>query len=323
MKFALRDDDLNYFFSPKDIDKWYQNIWNVCPVSMSAIPFVKGNWKENTAMLEELGPNNLNDEVYSKIKKDTKIFKLGDNIDLKKNLLKIKISEGKIYITMHGVEHRNGDKVLPNVKNNFSIGAEFFTDRDLSNKVKKAKKYLEEIFGQTISVFTPPQKILLNYKGIEAIVNNDLAICGDLPSLRKLRTINLIGFTNFMKCVFFRLKENTNIYPFPITNNKFKYITHFRLQPGTNIKLLYEMFDEVYSCKGNFVLSTHSYGFDHKMKNSNETMQVALENFIKYAYSKKSIKFVNLNKVFNIKKLKNMEKKNTQKKKLFLLPFKE
>jgi hypothetical protein len=297
MKFALRDDDLNYFFNPKDIEKWYENIWDICPISMSAIPFVIGNWKENTPLLEELGPNSQREEIYSKIKKDTIIYKLGDNIELI-NFVRAKISEGKIHITMHGVEHRNGDKVLPNVKNNFSIGAEFFTDRDLTVKVKKAKKYLEDILCQTISVFTPPQN-LLSYMGIKAIVNNDMSICGDLPSLRNLKNIKLIGSSNFLKYLYFRLKNKTNIYPFPLKNKELEFITHFRLQPGTNLKLLYKKFDEVHKFNGNFVLSTHSYAFEHKMKYTNQTMQFELEKFMNYCKNKESVSFVSLNKIFS------------------------
>ena len=297
MKFALRDDDLNYFFNPKDIEKRYENIWDICPVSMSAIPFVIGNWAENTLLLEKIGPNAFLEEIYSKLKKDTTIYKLGDNTELI-NFVKTKMSEDKIYITMHGVEHRNGDKILPNLKNNFSIGAEFFTDRDLTIKVKKAKLYLEDILDQTISVFTPPQN-LLSYLGIKALLKNDLAICGDLPSMRNLKTIKLIGIKNFIKYISFRVKYETNIFPFPIINEDFKYITHFRLQLGTNIKNLYKRFDEVHSFNGNFVLSTHSYAFDYIMKDTNQTMQFELQKFINYCKNKESISFVSLNKMFS------------------------
>ena len=297
MKFALRDDDLNYFFNPKDIDIWYRNIWDICPVSMSSIAFLKGNWKKNTPLLERLGSSNIDVLTLSKIMKDTTIYKVGDNKELVKFVNK-KISEGKIHITMHGVQHRNGDSKLPVVSNNFSIGAEFFTDRDLSEDVKSAKEYLEKVFCQTISVFTPPQN-LLSYKGISAITSNKLFICGDLPTLRNYRTVRLIGLSNFLKYLYFRLKNKTNIYPFPLKNKELEFITHFRLQPGTNLKLLYKKFDEVHKFNGNFVLSTHSYAFEHKMKYTNQTMQFELEKFMNYCKNKESVSFVSLNKIFS------------------------
>lgn len=297
MKFALRDDDLNFFFNVSEIERWYKNIWNICPVSMSAIPFVKGNWKINTDLLEKLGPNNIDENFYLKIKSDTKTYSLGDNNELV-SYIKKKISENKIYITIHGIEHRNGDTKLPIISNNFAIGAEFYTNRDLTNQLLKSKKYLERIFHQDISVFTPPQN-LLSFIGIKAIVNSGLAICGDLPSMRNLKTIKLIGIKNFLKYISFRVKYKTNIFPFPIINEDFKYITHFRLQPGTNIKILYKKFEEVHSFNGNFVLSTHSYAFDYRMKDTNQTMQFELEKFINYCKNKESVSFVSLNKMFS------------------------
>lgn len=296
MKFALRDDDLNYFFESKDIENWYKNIWDICPVSMSVVPFIKGNWKINTAMLEKLGPNNMNDKIISEINKDTTIYKVGDNVDLVEYIKK-KIEEDKIYLTLHGIEHRNSDSVLPVVFGNFAIGAEFYTDRDLTHQVKRAKTYLKNIFNREISIFTPPQN-LLSYLGIKALINNKMAICGGLPSFRKFKTIRLIGGVNFFKYVFFRLKNKTNIYPFPMRKKDFNFITHFRLQPGTNLELLYKQFDEVHRYNGNFVLSTHSYAFDYKMKDTNETMQFELERFINYCKTKDSVNFVSLNKMF-------------------------
>lgn len=296
MKFALRDDDLNYFFNPEDISRWYDNIWNVCPISMSVIPFVQGNWKKNTSLLEKLGSNNINEKILNTIKADDVIYKIGDNTELV-SFVQDKISKNKIHLTMHGVNHRNRDSILPKFDNNFSIGAEFFTDRDLTKQVKEGKKYIEKIFGQNISVFTPPQN-LLSFKGIKALVNNDLSICGDLPSMRQIQTIKLIGIKNFLSYVSFRVKNKTDIYPYPIKRNKFKFITHFRLQPGTNLNLLYQRFDEIYNYNGNFVLSTHSYGFDERMRYSGNTMQFELEKFINYTKNKGDVEFVSLKDVF-------------------------
>jgi hypothetical protein len=43
MKFAIRDDDLNYFFNPEVIENNYRDIWDICSISMSVVPFIKGN----------------------------------------------------------------------------------------------------------------------------------------------------------------------------------------------------------------------------------------------------------------------------------------
>ena len=108
MKFAIRDDDLNYFYTPKFIEDNIKDIWDICPFSMSAVPYIKGNWLENTKMLEELGPKNVLDNVIRKIQLDNKIYDIANNVELI-NYIKQKIDEKKIYLTIHGIHHRNED----------------------------------------------------------------------------------------------------------------------------------------------------------------------------------------------------------------------
>jgi len=296
MKFVLRDDDLNYFYKPEDIENNFKNIWDICPVSMSVIPFVKGNWPLITQELENRGPGYIDDELIKKIKEDNTIYPIGDNLRLVDFVAK-KIEEGKIYLTLHAIHHRNEDEIIPQIGSNFGIGAEFFTTRDLTKQVKEAKVYLEKIFQQKINVFTPPQN-LLSPIGMQSIINNDLAICGDYPSLKRLSSVKLIGLYNYLKVVYYKLLNDMNQYPHPIINEQFKFVSHFRLQPGTNLNKLYASFDEVYKQNGVFVLSTHSYGFDYKMKESKKNMRNELLTFFEYVKNKENVEFINLNKVF-------------------------
>ena len=46
MRFAIRDDDTNFFTSPEEIEFCYKHTWDFCPPSLSVIPFVQGNWRE-------------------------------------------------------------------------------------------------------------------------------------------------------------------------------------------------------------------------------------------------------------------------------------
>jgi predicted deacetylase len=297
MKFALRDDDLNYFFDPKQIELDFQDIWDICPVSMSAVPFMKGNWKENVVKVEEHGPGKMNSELLSHLISDTKIYSIGENIELVKYIHE-KISEGRIYLTLHGVHHRNGDEIIPQFNKNFGIGAEFFTSRDLTQDVKEAVLYMEELFKQKIEVFTPPQNLLSNL-GVDALVNNNLSICADLPRLKCFETAKRIRIIDYFKYGLYTFFNRRSIYPHVLINNNYKIIGHHRLQLGTDLEKLYSDFDFIYKKKGAFVLSTHSYGFNHKMHNSDMTMGDALKSFVKYAASKQNIEFVTLNRMFN------------------------
>jgi hypothetical protein len=39
MRFAIRDDDTNYFTQPEQLARVYGAVWEVCPVSLSVVPF--------------------------------------------------------------------------------------------------------------------------------------------------------------------------------------------------------------------------------------------------------------------------------------------
>lgn len=299
MRFAIRDDDLNYFYTTSFILKQIEDLWDICPFSMSVIPYVKGNWLENVKKLEAIGSSNLTDEVIAEIINDEIVHNISDNTELVA-FIKEKIIEKKVHITMHAIHHRNEDAKLPVVRNNFSIGAEFLTDRDLSEAVRSAKQHIETTFGQKVDVFTPPQN-LLSLKGFNAIAVNNMNICGYLPSPRNpIKLLGMIGLKNSVLYLFHRLKFKGSYVPYPAV---FKYkglsfVEHHSLQPGTNVEQLKKAFDIVYDLGGDFVLSTHSYGFNHTMDDSLLKMGDVLREFLHYVKSKNNIEFVGLNELF-------------------------
>ncbi len=298
MKFAIRDDDLNYFYTPDEIERNMEDIWDICPVSMSAVPFIKGNWVRNRTLLEEVGSSNLSEDMLSMIKEDAEIFKIGNNRDLIE-YIKRRIIERKIYITLHAIHHRNEDEKLPFLANNFSIGAEFYTDRDLTEDLRISKEYMEELVGQKIEVFTPPQNVL-SLKGWQAVINNQLKICATPPSIRYslYDCISLIGVKNFLNYFLHRLRHKGVPFPFVMKTKKLQLVDHCSLQPRSNIEELYDRFNQVYKMGGDFVLSTHSYGFAQKMAIGNMTMGDVLREFLDYVSRKAGVDFVTLDKVF-------------------------
>jgi len=296
MKLAIRDDDLNFFFNPEEIENNYKDIWDICPISMSVIPFIKGNWPQYVKDAKEKGPGNLSQKDIIKILADNCVYPIGDNIELV-DFIRKKIQENKVYLTFHAIHHRNEDNIIPHFSNNFGIGAEFYTSRDLTKPLSSAIKYIEKTFNQPIKVFTPPQN-LLNSNGIKAIMNNHLAICCDFPRIKDISTLKLFGLTNYLKYAFFKIKHNFISYPFVISNNSYKIIGHHRLQPGSNIEELYSAFKNNYNQNGLFVVSTHSNGFNYKMENYDKTMGDTLKEFIFHTTKYPNIQFVTLNQIF-------------------------
>lgn len=297
MKLAIRDDDLNFFFNPAKIEENYKEIWKICPVSMSVVPFIKGNWPQNVKEYDKYGPGFMDKATLSKIQSDNTVYPINENTQLV-SFIKQKIASEEIYLTIHAIYHRNEDMTVPQIHSNFGIGAEFFTNRDLTEPLANAITYLEQTFGQIIEVFTPPQN-LVSLLGLKAINHNRLAICGDLPSLKSLKSLKILGSIEYIKHLIFRIRNYDIIYPFPIINRSIRLIGHYRLQHSTNLEMLYAAFEESYKLNGTFVISTHSYGFDNKMKNSNKSLGLILNEFIQFAAQKNNIQFVNLKQIFD------------------------
>lgn len=299
MKFAIRDDDLNWFYTPECIQKNLEYIWDICPVSMSSIPFIKGNWKKNVRLLEKVGPKGVTEVIQDQIIADDVIYPIGDNIELV-NYVKNKINENKIHITIHGINHRNSDPILPKLKNNFSIGAEFFTSQNLTDELGNAVSYLEKVFEQKINVFTPPQN-LISEKGYLALETVGLNICGYFPSPREIGIYNnYFGLRSLFVTANHKLKTRGQRMPFPHAQKlkKIAMIEHCALQPGSNINQIKSAIEYVKSRGGDFVLSTHSYAFEQKMQNTNKTMGEALLEVLEYVSKDKEVDFVTLDKLF-------------------------
>lgn len=298
MKLALRDDDLNWFFEPDVIESNLDGIWDICPVSMSAVPKVLGDWKRNVTILEGLGPNNITQDVIDDICSDQKEYRISEN-KLLVDYVKTKINENKIHLTIHGIYHRNRNETLPVLKNNFAIGAEFITDKDLSKELEISKVYLEKTFGQRVTVFTAPQN-MINTKGIKAVQNCGLNICVDLPSVKKpIAYLSSFTLRTYVQVCLHKIFGNKKM-PFPnaLEMSKGKIIDHCRLQPSSNVELIKDKIKYIHERHGNIVISTHSYGFDQKMNHSDLTMKEALLEILNFASSLPDVDFVSIDKVF-------------------------
>ena len=301
MKFAIRDDDLNFYYTPDFIDKNLREVFEICPVSLAAIPLVKGNWKKNTETLEKVGPGAITVEIARAIRSDDKIFTIDQNQDLV-GYIKEMISTNKISIAIHGIHHRNEDSSPPILVNNFSLGAEFHTDRNLTLPLQKGVQILERCFGEKIEVFTPPQNSY-SLLGAQAVFESGLNVCGYLPSIRNWKMfINLFGKANYLKYLNHRVqcKQRGLDQPYPhVLRHKGHAIAdHCALQPGTSSSLLMEKFRRVYAAGGHFVLSTHSYGFDYQMKDSRRSMKHCLLEILNEASKLSDVRFVSLNEIF-------------------------
>lgn len=290
MKFIIRDDDVSYHFQASQLAEWYSGIIDVCPISICIPPFIKGNFFDGIYRLDHhikrTREESLADEIY----------RVGDNLELVAYIKQL-LSQKKASVGLHGIRHRNEEEVSRKpINGNYIGGAEFYTHNDYTEPLRQAKEYLDSIFGIHINSFSPPQN-MVSYKGLQALVNNNLSLCADLVYTRNLKElIHFYGLKNVMLLALYK-KFKHHRYPFVI-KHKVKFIDHTRLQPSKSIEQIKREFDFVRSVNGVFVLSTHSYGFDYKMEHYDMTMKEALLDILHYSQQFDDVEYTTLHDLF-------------------------
>lgn len=278
MRFAIRDDDTNYYTQPEDLTRCYEDIWNEFPPTLSLISKVKGNWLYWVHQIYK----DKQQTDWTAWTSDNTIYPIEDNQQLV-SFMKEKLTQGKLDISFHAKHHRNEDPQLPKgMSNNYVRGAEYFTTRDLGNEIKAEVAHLQHIFGYNISVFTPPQN-LLSEKGYKAVIDAGLNICGGgIPFYKKEK--DLKGITNIARQLIFKTLHRESDYPSVLRFSRHNEVAyHYPLQPTTRLDSLIYDFEMVRKYNGDFVLSTHYVEFDYPMVyDETITMKKILLDFLDY-----------------------------------------
>lgn len=250
LQFVIRDDDLNYFSSPADIQRWYSEVFAMnIPVVFSAIPFVKPTCD---AWLPRPLPDNDNEYPISNNK---------ELIDYVKN-------NQLIEIVLHGCTHETIAGVF-----------EYQKESGLMDDTLRGKQEIENAFGKPISVFVAPHDQISNH-GIICIEHAGLNL------IRGKGTKNIIFriqyFTAIFKMIlhvirFFGLHPARRAaYPYVINLGKHKEAFACRIEMDIND--LKRSIQYAYNCNGVFILTNHIHDF------SEEKKEIMLE-LIQYAKS--------------------------------------
>lgn len=242
MKFVIRDDDLNYFSSPDDIKKWYQEIFDMeIPVGFSVIPFVKPSSDVYT-----------NRDVYTHFEIE-KEFPISNN----KELVKYIRSNNLIEVLQHGCTHQTKNGVF-----------EYCQDKNLIKDTLRGKRELENAFNCDVRIFVPPHDRISNH-GIEAIEKARLNIIRGKGFRNFL--IRKEYFLNIPKMVLhvLRYPDRTRMpaYPYVLDFGKHKEAYSYRLNDN-NLEELLMGLEYVKRKKGNFIVTAHLHDFNEKRKNN-------------------------------------------------------
>jgi len=232
---AIRDDDTCFFTRPEQLSSVYNEYWDICPVTLSVIPFIDSS-------VVTLPPVILIPEKYQG---QGKLYPVGENEELI-HFLRDLIKKRYIGISLHGYCHKtiNGKP-------------EFVTSTNLEEKVKEAKAYLEKLLNYKIRVFIPPNNSL-SVVGVKAVIDakmNILPAYGFYPWERPLTYKSLM---NFGKLSFHYLKHKRNHpYPYVLDFEKHKEFGCVELGRGSTLEQLRSSFHFLRSKGANMCIATH------------------------------------------------------------------
>lgn len=252
MRFAIRDDDTNFFTTPGELLACYGAVWDRFPITLSLISRVKGNWPH---WVHTIYSQRAKTDWTAWLADDT-AYPIGDNRELV-DFLKDGLAQGCVDLAFHARHHRNAepDDWSP-LKDNYIQGAEFYVKSDQSVVLRQEVDYLNALFGYSINVFTPPQNIL-SQVGYESVIRADLNLCGGcIPFYRKEKS--RAGLLNLLRQIAFRIKHPGTDYPYVLRySHHSEIIHHYPLQPTTRLESLVAAFERARGFNGDFVLSTH------------------------------------------------------------------
>ncbi|MBL7682294.1 MAG: hypothetical protein JNK00_02945 [Flavipsychrobacter sp.] len=293
MRFAIRDDDTNFFTTPAELELCYGDIWHEFAPTLCLISKVKGNWDK---WVHQIYKDKQNTD-WATWQADNTPHPIEKNVELVA-FLKKKIADRKLDIGYHAKYHRNEDDALPTeMSNNYVRGAEYFTNRNVTDEIKTEVAHLNNQFDCTISVFTPPQN-LLSLNGYHCVLNAGLNICGGGISFYK-KEKNITGLINIGKQLAFKLINREADYPKVLKySNHTEIAYHYPLQPSTRLDNLIHDFEMVRKYNGDFVLSTHYVEFNYPMVYDEKiTMKEVLMNFLDYISKYKDVQKMSLSQM--------------------------
>jgi hypothetical protein len=295
MRFAIRDDDTNFFTTSTEINRCYSDIWQDYPPTLCLISKVKGNW---TKWVHQIYQDKHNTDWDAWTADDT-IYPIEDNAELIA-FIKNNLSKNRLDIGYHAKHHRNQDSILPAaMNNNYVRGAEYYTSRNVTEEINTELNHLNNLFNYKISVFTPPQN-LLSLNGYHCVINAGLNICGGGISFYK-KEKDILGISNILKQSIFKVLHKGVDYARVIKythHNEIPY--HYPLQPGTQLNSLIDSFNKVRSIDGDFVLSTHYVEFNYPMTyDPRITMKDVLLRFLDYVSKYNNVEKMSLSKLLS------------------------
>lgn len=243
MKFALRDDDVNFFTRPEQLEQAYGAYWDRLPVSLAIVP------AHAATRSKAIPPSYWEGD---------REFPLEDNPELV-DFVRDLIERGQATPLLHGYSHQN-----------YPAGYEFQVGPDLPTRLRRGRACLERLFKRPIKTFVPPHNAL-SRRGLQALDAVGLNVLGSFHSFRpsqkpwEWRTL-----PNYARLGLYRLRTRRSrrqrlIYPFPLRYKRHAEFGCHLLLPWTRADELLAGFEEARRLGGDYCLATHYWEIDDQM----------------------------------------------------------
>lgn len=248
-KFAVRDDDINFFTEASKLRSIYEPLFHLCKPTLCITPFAGDIYK---SVVDKEGQINTKEGRLKFVKE----IEINDNnlnyIDENKELillLKEWLSEDKIGIALHGITH-----------NPTSNGYECEV-KEQYKSLEYAKKYLEELLGKEIKVFSAPNNTINRYwkKKVSRLGMDIVLSYGSKPNEVVYSVQSLFSM---LKLYFHFIMHGKGVfYPFVLDYKDYSEIASY--PQGVKTKLSEVQKNCLFAIKkgGVFVLAIHSYAF--------------------------------------------------------------
>lgn len=234
-KFVIRDDDLNYFSAPTDIERWYGDIFaQGIPVGFASIPFV------TTAS-----------DVFPHDREETKEE---HPISGNKELIEYVSSNDLIDILQHGCTHLTVGGVF-----------EYAKTSGLFEDTKRGKEELEKAFGQEVSVFVAPHNTYSNHaiRAVELAELNTLRGRGMKNFIPRLSYIS--GISKMILHKLSHFAKQLPPYPYLLNLKEHKEAYCCRLKDN-NLDRLERDLAYIDKKGGIFVITNHIHNMNNQRR---------------------------------------------------------
>lgn len=238
MKFIVRDDDLNYFSHPEDIERWYRPIFDRgVPVAFSVIPFVMPG----------------SPYLYHGKQPEMKPYPVSGNHVLCEYIKNNPLIE----VTQHGYSHEPGGE-----------GFEYRRGTDMTTRTREGRDELERAIGTAVTVFVPPHDAI-DTRGIIAVEAAGMDIVRGTGSKNVILRPKYLSA--WIRMAFHRLrfpnKATMPAYPYVVNFGKHREAYAIRLN-NDNLDFLLAALEYTARKKGNFIVTNHIFtNNEDRMKN--------------------------------------------------------